>query len=424
MVHSNDNVTEGTMPDEAKMSIDVRYEILQRMQKDYKKAERKERSQLLDQMERLLGLNRKTLIRHMKRKVIARKPRSRQRGRTYGHDVDDALRVIAESMDYICAERLHPTLVSTAGDLARHGELEASADVLQQLQCISLSTLRRRLRKFARLDQWRLPQRRGPHSPNPVTRDIPMKRIPWDEQVPGHFEVDLVHHSGPSTSGDYVHTIQMIDVATGWSERVAVLGRSQLVMEDGFERILDRLPFEVLEIHPDNGSEFFNHHLLRFWKDKVKGVRLSRSRPFHKNDNRFVEQKNHTLVRAYLGHERLDSVAQTRLLNRIYDKMWLYYNFFQPVMRLQDKTVLCTTGPVPRVRRSYDQARTPFQRLCATQALPQERRQCLEQLRLQTNPRLLRQEIYDLLDHLFSLPGAVAGQVQNVLETLTTPLRV
>jgi hypothetical protein len=131
----------------------------------------------------------------------------------------------------------------------------------------------------------------------PPTCGVPMGRIPWDIGEPGHFEVDLVYHSGASTAGLHGHTIQLVDVATGWSERVAVLGRGQRVMEGGFEHILERLPFPVLELHPDNGSEFFNQHLERFWKEKVQGVRLSHSRPYQKNDNRMVEQKNDTLVR-------------------------------------------------------------------------------------------------------------------------------
>jgi len=311
------------MPDEDKMTIDERYKYLRIKQKRYCRASRGERSQMLDEMEQVTGLDRKTLIRHMKRKVIARRPRRRQRGQTYGHEVDDALRVISESLDYICAERLQPQLVAHAQDLARHSELQVSADLLDKLEHLSLSTLRRRLQKFARLDQWRLPQRQGRRFVNPLTRDIPMKRIPWDEQQPGHFEVDLVHHGGPTSAGHYVHTLQMIDVATGWSERVAVLGRSALVMRDAFLRILARLPFPLLELHPDNGQEFFNDLLLRLWQDKVKGVQLSRSRPFHKNDNPFVEQKNFTLVRAYFGDWRFDTVEQTCLFNLIYDKMWL-----------------------------------------------------------------------------------------------------
>ena len=159
----------------------------------------------------------------------------------------------------------------------------------QILEHVSLSTLRRRLKAFARLEQWRVPQLQGPCSPNPVTRDITMKRSPQDEQALGHFNVDLVHQGGASPSADYVHTIERIDVATGWSEKAAVLGPSQRVMEHTSLRIQARLPCELLEIHPDNGSEFLNHHLVRFWKDKVKGAQLSRSRPFHRNDKRFVE---------------------------------------------------------------------------------------------------------------------------------------
>jgi hypothetical protein len=211
----------------------------------------------------------------------------------------------------------------------------------------------------------------------------------------------------------------MIDVLTGWSERRAVLGRSYLVMEDAFRYILARLPFPVKEIHPDNGSEFFNHHMLRFWGEMIRGVRLSRSRPYQKNDNRFVEQKNAPLVRAYLGHERLDTVAQTLAVNRLYDEMWLYYNFFQPVLRLTEKVVVPgADGRLTRIKRRHDQARTPFDRLCDTDAILPEHRELLEALRDQTNPRQLRRDIYDLLDQVFALPGAVPEVTEDVFQTL------
>jgi hypothetical protein len=247
-----------------------------------------------------------------------------------------------------------------------------------------------------------------------------MKRLPWQEQRPGYFEVDLVHHCGRTSSGDYLHTIQMIDVATAWSERVAVLGRSYLVMEDGFNQILARLPFPVHEIHPDNGSEFFNHHMLRFWKGLKPKPQLSRSRPYRKNDNRFVEQKNSTLVRNYLGYERLDTVAQTLAVNELYNKMWVYYNLFQPVMRLSEKKWVGDKGQPSRLKRVYDQAQTPFNRLCTTKAISPERKERLEALRAQTNPRQLRREIYDLIDHIFGLPGAEPGITENVHRTLSS----
>jgi hypothetical protein len=112
----------------------------------------------------------------------------------------------------------------------------------------------------------RLPQK-GAERANAATQGVPMGRIPWDVSEPGHFEVDLVYHSGESTAGLHGHAIQLIDVATGWSERVAVLGRGQQAMESGFEHMLGRLPFPVKELHPENGGEFFNHHLVHYWKE-------------------------------------------------------------------------------------------------------------------------------------------------------------
>jgi len=172
--------------------------------------------------------------------------------------------VIAESFDYVCAERLRPNLGWMARHLVRHRELSVSREVLAQLEAVSVSTVQRILKRVQQ-DQPHLP-RQGPEQANRVSREIPMKRMPWQEAQPGHFEVDLVHHCGSSALGEYGHTLQMVDLATGWSERVALLGRSYLVMADGFQRILARLPFKVCELHPDNGSEFLNQHLVRFWK--------------------------------------------------------------------------------------------------------------------------------------------------------------
>lgn len=406
-----------------KMTIDEERKYLRKMQKRYAKADRKQRGQLLGEMEAVTGKHRKSLVRLMN-SGLERKKRCRQRGETYGPGIDDALRVIDESLDYICAERITPNLVWMAKHLATHGEMEAPPPLLERLGCISISTVGRRLNRI-RQDQPRLPRRKGRARPNKLTQNIPMVRIPWNEQQPGHFEVDLVHHCGSTASGEYGCSLQMVDVATTWSERAAVLGRSYLVMKDAFLCLLARLPFPVLEIHPDNGSEFFNHHMLRFWGEIVPGVRLSRSRPYHKNDNRFVEQKNSTLIRAYLGYERLDTVAQTLALNHLYDRLWLYNNFFQPVMRLDEKIIIPGgDGRPARVRYRYDDARTPFDRLCDTDAITQEHREYLEALRDQTNPRQLRQEIYEWIDYIFSLPSAVAGVTEDVHLTLRAPYRL
>lgn len=398
------------------MTIDERYKYLRVMQKRYRKANKADRSALLDEMETATGLHRKSLLRLLHGN-LTRKKRKKQRGRTYGPQVDDALRVILKSFDYICAERLQPNLVWMAEHLAHHDELQLDREVLSQLETISVSTVRR-IGERIRQDERRLPQPRRPKRRNRVTEMIPTQRIAWDEQEPGHFEVDTVHHCGLDATGDFIHTLQLIDVATGWSERAAVLGRSYLVVSNAFERVLARLPFPILELHSDNGSEFMNSHLIRFWNQNITSVDITRSRPYRKNDNRFVEQKNGSLVRAYFGNERFDTVQQTNLFNLIYDRMWFYYNFFQPVMRVVEKTILPSSNGQRRVKRRYDKAQTPFDRLSATNALSPKDKQQLERLRLETNPGKLREEIYSMLDQLFSLPNALPNQTENVYETL------
>ena len=374
------------MPDAERMTVDERRKCLKRMQTRYLGASREERGRLLDELVVLTGLHRKSVVRLLKGPSLARQPRRQQRGREYGAAVDDALRVIWETLDHVCAERLTPALVSTAEQLARHGELAVTEELLEQLGRISISSVQRRLTRLGQ-DTMRLP-RRGPERANKVARAIPMKRIPWDTAEPGHFEVDLVHHSGPRSDGEFVHTFQMIDVATGWSERVAILGRGQRAMEEGTRLILARLPFPVKELHPDNGPEFLNHHLVRIWGEAITGLTLTRSRPYQKNDNRFVEQKNDTLVRAYLGQARLDTAEQCAVLNALYDRMWTYYNLFQPVLHLVEKT-----ADGNRIRRTWDDAQTPFARVLATNTLAPDVRARLERLYTETNPRALRRTI-------------------------------
>lgn len=226
-----------------------------------------------------------------------------------------------------------------------------------------------------------------------------MTRIPWDTTEPGHFAVDLVHHSGESSDGIYAFSLHMVDVATGWSERVALLGKGQQAMEGGFRSILKRLPFAVKELHPDNGAEFFNKHLVRFWGEALTGLKLSRSRPYQQHDNRFVEHKHATLVRQYFGTGRLETPAQVQAMNVLYEQMWLYDNFFQPVLHLQEKI-----SQGDKVIRHWDQAQTPYQRLIATGVLDNEQVAGWQSLYEQINPLALRKEIYAWLATFWEFP--------------------
>jgi hypothetical protein len=164
------------------------------------------------------------------------------------------------------------------------------------------------------------------------------------------------------------------------------------------------LPYPIRQLHPDNGPEFLNNHLVRFFGETVSGLKLSRSRPWLKNDNRFVEQKNDTLVRAYFGRERLDTPAQCQAMNLIYDQMWVYYNLFQPVLHLVAKTIV-----EGKVKRQWDEAKTPYDRLLATGVLSEEARARLTELHAQANPRQLRERVYELRDALWERTGVVGA---------------
>ena len=376
------------------MTIAERRKYLSKMLPLYLAADSSRRSDLLDEMEHATGMHRKSLLRLIGSRQLARKRHTTPRKRSYGLDVEQVVRVVWESLDYVCVERLRPALLSTARQLARFGELSLSGELEQQLTTISEATLQRMTTRM-RCERIRLP-RKGPTEANRARQQIPMRRIEWDTREAGHFEVDLVHHSGESSAGEYIHSLQMVDVATGWSERVAVMGRGQAAMQAGFETVLQRLPFPLLQLHPDNGSEFFSAHLLRFFGEQITGLRLTRSRPYQKNDNPHVEQKNDTLVRAYLGHSRLETGAQMEVINECYELMWTYYNLFQPVMKLSEKRF--ENG---RLRRVWDEPKTAYHRLKEQGVLDREVEQRLDELYERTNPRQLRQRIYELRDRLW-----------------------
>ena len=405
------------MPVLEPMKIDERYQYLKRIQRRYQKAGRKEKSELLTEMETHTGLHRKTLTRLMNGD-LARKPRAQERGPRYGPEVDAALRLIWEALDYVCPARLTPQLAVTAKRLATHGELDLPPSLLEDLATISISSVRRHLPPQPLVER----NRRRPSPPNQLQRRIPAYRIPRDIGEPGHLEIDLVHHGGSQPHGEFTYTLQCVDVATSWCGRRAILGRSYIVMADALHYLFQSWPVSIRQAHPDNGSEFLNHHLLRFLESAYPDVKLSRSRPGCPNDNRLVEQKNATGVRRYLGDRRFDTVQQTRFLNRIYERLDRYANFFLPVMHQIDKFwVPAADGHGGYLRRKHDDATPPLDRLLALKVLDP---QLADELRAERDALNLLQErrlfLADL-DHLFSYSNAAPGQTENAFETLTDP---
>ena len=384
---------------EEPLTINERRKYLRKMQPIYRQASRKQRTALLTEMQIVTGLHRKSLIRLL-HSDLRRKPRTRQRGPTYPAPVRDAVRLCAHALDYPAAERLQPVLIDTAQDLARHGHLHLTEEILHSLERISVSTVRRIVGPVTREPQ-RIAAPRKPHRRRPAHQGVPVHTIPNDTSLPGFLEADTVQHSGPDPSGQYAYTLCLTDVATGWVGTYATLGNSHLVIYDAFQAIQHALPFNIQEIHTDNGPEFLNHAVKTWIQTQAAH---SRSRPYHKNDNRFVEENNNSHIRAYVGRGRYDTLAQVTALNTLYRLLDVYHNLFLPLMR----TVRKANG------EKQTTVATPFQRLLATGVLPSETAQAWQRFREALDPCCLRQAIEEALEALGRLPNAPSGQAEDV----------
>ena len=213
------------------------------------------------------------------------------------------------------------------------------------------------------------------------------------------MEVDLVAHCGESTEGFYLNTLCGVDIFTGWVECQEIWGKGQQRVRAGVHRMRGRLPFRLLGLDSDNGSEFINHKLYQYCQEE--GITFTRSRPYRKNDSAHVEQKNWTVVRRVIGYDRYSSKAALAQLGRVYSSLRLYVNFFQPVMKLKHKS-----REGAKVRKVYDEARTPYQRVLETGALTPGQRESLERLYRSLSPvRLLgdiereQQKLWALAEH-------------------------
>jgi Integrase core domain len=372
------------------VDLHSRKQYLDEVRKEYVRAGKARRGKLLDEARRRTRLNRKYLIRILKASEKAeRGTRSRRsRRRTYGVAVLSALVEIWEMFDYPCGQRLEPVLKQQVERLRRLGELRCSDQVGEQLQRISAKTIDRMLAREKRVRGLR-------RNRNPGVRRLNWERVPvkvaseWDTRQLGNLQVDFVAHCGRSTGGDYIHTLSAVDIASGWWEGQAIRVRSQQQTKWGLEQMRPRFPFALKEIHPDNDSAMINDLLLDWCRET--GLRMSRSRPYKKNDNAWVEQKNWTHVRKVVGYRRYDSTTELRLLNEIYTLARLYHNFFQPALKLREK--IRVGG---RIKRVYEKARTPLERLLTSGQITKKISQQLRAQYEQLNPAQLRRELQRL----------------------------
>ena len=383
-----------------------RRQYLEEVRKEYATADKRQRSELLDEAQRRTKLNRKYLIRVLRSVVAGERttPGRRRRGRSYGAAVLSALVEMWEMFDYPCGQRLQPVLRQEVERLRQRRELRCSDEVAGKLERISAKTIDRLLAREKRVRGLR-------RSRNPSWNRLHYERVPvkvaseWDIDEIGNLQIDFVAHCGRSTGGEYIHTLSAVDIASGWWEGEAIAVRSQQETKQGMEQIRLRFPFPIKEIHPDNDSAMIND-LLWDWCRGAK-IRMSRSRPYKKNDNAWIEQKNWTHVRKVVGYRRYDSGRELQLLNQIYALERLYRNFFQPTIKIREKVRI-----QGRIRRRYEPACTPYARLVRGKRIaPPMRRQLQEQYE-QLNPAELRRRLDTLLAELEQV-SRLKGEVPN-----------
>jgi hypothetical protein len=297
--------------------------------------------------------------------------------------VQEALHLAWTTANHICAKRLIPFLPTLVDSLERHGHLHLSEECRSQLLALSPATADRILKPYRKREGRGISTTR---SGTLLKKQIPVRTFnDWNETKPGFMEADLVAHCGTSTEGSFLYTLTLTDIATGWTECLPLLNRGQEAVVAALKRAQQLLPFPLLGIDTDNGAEFINVELLAFCEQEH--ITFTRARPRRSNDQCYVEQKNGQIVRKVVGYDRFVGEFPYRQLTELYRALRVYVNCFQPSMKLQTKE-----RDGSKVRRTYDQAQTPMQRLLASDALSTQKQQELLRITEALDPlRLLMQ---------------------------------
>lgn len=364
---------------------------LARYRELYKKADRRERSRLLDEFCALTGYHRKYAIALLRQPPDTPGPgrSKRRRGVTYSQASIEALAWIWQAAGYPWSQRLK-ALLPLWLPWARSHVRGLTPAVEAALLRISARQIDRRLKGRKRELKKRVYGRTKPGTL--LKHQIPIRTDNWDVSEPGYCEVDLVCHSGPHASGEYIYSLNGTDLHTGWCETRAIMGRSETAVAEALEAIRQALPLPLKALDSDNGSEFLNHHLVRYCRQHH--IAFTRGRPGRKNDNAHIEQKNWTHVRRVFGWDRLDTFEQLAAMNQLYGAYWSpMMNGFQPCVKLLEKV-----RKGSRVTRRYSEPATPLDRLEAYYTSigkhPRKLRELLAQ-RKRTDPFALA----ELIDH-------------------------
>jgi len=374
-------------------------EYLKAVHLRYKRANRKEKSIILDELCKNCAYHRKHAIRALNTFKRYTKPKPKKRGRPSQYNIASIIKPLKRiwlAANLPCSKRLKAILPLWLPSYEKdHGTLPHDSILL--LHDISAASIDRLL-KPTRIKY----KGRGRSTTKPGTllkKHIPIKTDQWDETRPGFLEADTVAHCGESMAGMFAFTLDCVDIATNWTEQRAVWGKGETGVLEQIKDIEDSIPFPLLGFDSDNGSEFLNYHLLRHFHQRKQPIQFTRSRPYHKNDNAHVEQKNWTHVRQWLGYQRLDNPDVVALMNDLYTSEWrLYHNFFMPSVKLLEKKRIAS-----KTIKRYDTPKTPYQRVMESTVISKEVKLSLEKQFKQLNPFRLRKAMEIKLAKIFKI---------------------
>lgn len=377
------------------MSRRSKRELSEEIYPRYLKAKKAEKKLILDEFIAATGYHRKYAIRILKHGRPRRSNKKHGLPKIYQGEVVVALEQIWEVCGRICSKRLQPFLPEMVKVLERCGELQLPAETKRLLLQMSSATIDRCLAPV----RFEHPSH-GLSTTKPgslLKKAIPVRTYtPWDEDKLGFLEIDLVAHCGQTTEGQYINTLTCVDLSTGWIECLAVRQRTQQAVFEAIQTMRTRLPFPLLGLDSDNGGEFINDLLYRYCLSEK--ITFTRSRPYQKNDQAHVEQKNWSVVRRLIGYDRFETEIEHLLLQSIYADLRLYANFFQPVLKLASKKHVDK-----KLLKRYDQAATPFQRVLAAESTSLETKARLTNLYVQLNPVQLRNSIDEKVAKLWKI---------------------
>jgi hypothetical protein len=358
------------------VSKTARREIVEAVRIRYGQASKLEKGAILSEFAAVSGYHRKHAIRLLNPRVEAPAKRAAEGERVYDEAVKVALVLIWETADRICGKRLKAAIPHLVSAMEKHGHLNLDAEVRKKLIAVSAATIDRMLTPVRE----GAGQRRRRRSKKKLSKEIPIKTFSdWKDPLPGFLEIDFVVHGGGSMAGEYLHSLVATDVCSGWVEAVALLAREQTLAIEGLSRIRRQLPMTTRGIDSDNDGAFINDTLASYCTRE--GITFTRSRPHHKNDQAWIEQKNGAVIRKMVGHERFTGIVAGQALAQLLEAVRLYVNYFQPSFKLRERI-----REGAKIKKTYYPPATPCDRLLMHEAVEEKIKAALRNQRDQLDP--------------------------------------